>query len=217
MNEIDGVTRSFLYRWTQLENYVFYVKLEYFLLIFYYLLLACFVSKICFFLNSILFAWKKLLFCSKIHFHFHILLFHTFMLIQYGIMVNLRSEQQEKLFTYFHTKMKKLRISYELRIGLILAPKTWPTSTFIFRAFLHKIWSILIRKYLLVQSMTEIVIKRVNVFILPQKNPHFFLFFLRQSFTKILRPILLLPMPALCGDEMYTAFRCKEWNKRNKF
>ena len=59
---------------------------------------------------------KNYCFGDKIHFHFHVHLFYTFILMPYGIMGNFRSEQLVKLFTYFYTKMKKLRISYERRI-----------------------------------------------------------------------------------------------------
>ena len=132
---------------------------------------------------------------SGIHFHIH--LFYPFILMPYGIMGDLRSEQEEKRFTYCYTKMKKLRISW-----LILAPKISLAFTFICKAFSHKIWSILIRRHPLVESVTKIVIKRVDVF-LPQKKPHFLKeSFLRQSFTKTLSPVLLLLISVLCRDEI---------------
>lgn len=80
-------------------------------------------------------AWPMAL--SGIHFHIH---------MPYGIMRNFQSEQREKRFTHFNTKIKKLRIYWEIRID-DLGSKISLAFTFIFKAFSQKIWSVMIRKH----------------------------------------------------------------------
>ena len=131
---------------------------------------------------------------SDIHFHIH--LFYLFTLMPYGIMGDFRSEQQEKRFTYCYTKMKKLRISW-----LILEPKISLAFTFICKAFSHKIWSILILTPPCGVSNKNC--HKKSWCISASKKPYFLKeIFLRQSFTKTLRPVLLPLISVLCRDEI---------------